>query len=151
MITLIKNKIINLCQFLVVAAAVQNNIIIEKKSCLKEKVFPHNQSVYKYFLIWLTRIISTMKCKQKSATRKVHLIFSPYEMRAKQFSLQIYLDDFEMFDGTFLMLLLLSNFKHHSIDFIYYRWLVFLCLSKVRCGCMQHEISIFIDCPSFFC
>lgn len=46
-------------------------------------------------------------------------------MRAKQFSLQIqiYLDDFEMFDGTFLVLLL-SNFKHHSIDFIYYRWLV---------------------------
>lgn len=123
-----KNKIINLCQFLVVAAAVQNNIIIEKEKLNKEKVFPHNQSVciYKYFLIWLTRIISTMKCKQKSATRKVHLIFFYcYEMRAKQFSLQIqiYLDDFEMFDGTFLVLLL-SNFKHHSIDFIYYRWLV---------------------------
>lgn len=46
-----KNKIINLCQFLVVAAAVQNNIIIEKEKLNKEKVFPHNQSVciYKNF------------------------------------------------------------------------------------------------------
>lgn len=149
-----KNKIINLCQFLVVAAAVQNNIIIEKEKLNKEKVFPHNQSVciYKYFLIWLTRIISTMKCKQKSATRKVHLIFFivtkcgqsnfPFKFKFIQMILKCLMEHFWCCCCLILNIILLILFIIADSCFFY--------LSKVWCGCMQHEISIFIDCPSFF-
>lgn len=129
-----KNKIINLCQFLCRCCYCNAKQYYYWK---KEKLFFPHTNIFSF-----SRIISpTMKCKQRNATRKVHLIFFyftkcgqsnfPFK-KAKKCVQHGWM--FERFDGEYL--LLLSNFKHHFIDFIYYRWLF-------KNADMQHEIFIF--------
>lgn len=122
-----KNKIINLCQFLCRCYCIAKQYYYYYYYCWyywkkKMKTF---SAYFHFFFFWygLRELFQPWNVNRECHSQSAFFV---YEMRANQFSFQnkkkLFLDDFERFDGNFL--LLLSNFKHHSIDFIYYRWLV---------------------------